>query len=189
MFDGENEWIRGFDKGCSKLSIGAVCVVWFAAGRKSGGHATVAPGSTFKAYLGAPCQTSKLRQPFFYKPVHGDETATGKGGHSSGGALGVKHGRHGMLHHAIAAGSIVCRFFRVRGVGRTSASSSSDCNTGYHWRITPVERRVHTWLTPAHDGVQKNCMQWDTHHTAGRGTQPRWYAQMEGDAIAMQKGG
>ena len=157
IFDGQNEWIRGFDRGCSKRSIGVVCVVWFATSRKSGGHATVAPGPTFKAYLGAPCHTSKFCQLFFYKPVLGDVTATGKSGHSLGGTFGVKHGRHGMLHNANAAGSIVCRFFRVRGAVRTTASSSSDCNTGYHSQNSASRHGAYTHGRHQHTTVPKKA--------------------------------
>ena len=134
-----------------------VCVVWLAIGRKSGGRATVAPGSTFKAYLGAPCHTSKFCQLFFYKPVLGDVTATGKSGHSSGGAFGIKHGRHGMLHNAIAARSIVCSFFRVRGVVRTTASNSSDCNTGYHWQNSASRHGTYTRGWHQHTTVSKKA--------------------------------
>ena len=134
VFDGHNECIGGFERGCSEQSIGVVCVVGFAAGRTSGCHATMAVEPIFKAYLGTPCHTSKFCMRFFYKPLHGDLTTTGQSGHNTGGACGIKHGRHSMQHNAIAAVSIVRKFCRVRWAVRTTASNSGDINTRCHWQ-------------------------------------------------------
>ena len=117
----------------------------------------MAPGSTFKAYLGAPCRASKFCRLFFYKPVLSDVTATGKSGHNSGGAFGIKHGRHGMLHNAIVAGNIVCRFFMVHAVVRTIARSSRDRSTGYHWQNSASRHGAYTGGWHQHTTVSKKA--------------------------------
>ena len=115
--------------------------------------------SSFKTYLGAPCHTSKFCQLFLHEPLLGDLTATGKIGHSIGGAFGSKKGRHGTKHNAATAVSIVRRFSRVHGAVRTSTSSSSNNNpeVSIKGRILPVKWHVHGRLALAHQSAYKHC--------------------------------
>ena len=56
----------------------------------------------------------------------------------------MKHGKHNMQHNAIAAISIVRKFCRVRRAVPTTASSSSDINTGCHWHNSASGHGTHT---------------------------------------------
>ena len=54
--------------------------------------------------------------------------------------------------------------------------------------FVPVDM-AHTHVAGTNTPRCPKKLQWDTHNAAGRGARPSWYAQMEGGAIAMQKGG